>query len=171
MKTASFFIVSAVAMLFASCSPKIYTLQGTYNVTKYTETTSSYDEVWDKVIDFFATNNISISTIEKSSGIIAANDVVFGQSNLSMEDKMGVIQNPNAWFVMAYNKNNTKPLSVQCSLNVRVSETQNGKVSITINIGNITGKVINSSIAGLMVYSANFKSTGVFESTLLDMFK
>lgn len=170
MKTASFFIVSAVAMLFASCSPKIYTLQGTYNVTKYTETTSSYDEVWDKVIDFFATNNISISTIEKSSGIIVANNVLFGADNLSIEDKMGVIGNPQAWFVMPYNKN-TRPISVQCSLNIRVSKINDDKVSININIGNITGRASKHTMYGDITGLARFYSTGVLEETLLAILK
>lgn len=172
MKTVTIFLVAALSLLLSSCSPKVYSIRGEYNVTKYTETTSSYDEVWDKVIDFFAINNISISTIEKSSGIISANDVVIGKSNLSVEDKMGVIENRNAWFVMPYSSKNTKPVSVQCSLNVRVSEMKDGKVSIAINIGNIMGKVITSNLAGLMIYpSSNFQSTGVFERTLLDMFK
>ncbi len=32
----------------------------------------SYDEVWEGVIDFFASNNINIQTIEKDSGIIVS---------------------------------------------------------------------------------------------------
>lgn len=56
---------------------KMYPLRGQYKVENTIETTSSYEDVWNKVINFFASNNIAISTIDKSSGIVAANDVVF----------------------------------------------------------------------------------------------
>ena len=154
-----------------SCMPKMYPLRGQYKVENTIETTSSYEDVWNKVINFFASNNIAISTIDKSSGIVAANDVVFWKTCLTMEDKRGVIENPQAWFVMPYEKN-TKPVSVQCSLNVHVIDTNDGRVSITINIGNIRGKEITSNFTGLAIYpSYNFSSTGKFEKTLLDIFK
>lgn len=60
-----------------SCMPKMYPLRGQYKVENTIETTLSYEDVWNKVINFFASNNIAISTIDKSSGIVAANDVVF----------------------------------------------------------------------------------------------
>ena len=149
-----------------SCMPKMYPLRGQYKVENTIETTSSYEDVWNKVINFFASNNIAISTIDKSSGIVAANDVVFWKTCLTMEDKRGVIENPQAWFVMPYEKN-TKPVSVQCSLNVHVIDTNDGRVSITINIGNIRGKEITSNFTGLAIYpSYNFSSTGKFEKTL-----
>lgn len=148
--------------------PKMYPLRGQYKVENTIETTSSYEDVWNKVINFFASNNIAISTIDKSSGIVAANDVVFWKTCLTMEDKRGVIENPQAWFVMPYEKN-TKPVSVQCSLNVHVIDTNDGRVSITINIGNIRGKEITSNFTGLAIYpSYNFSSTGKFEKTLLE---
>lgn len=69
--------------------PKMYPLRGQYKVENTIETTSSYEDVWNKVINFFASNNIAISTIDKSSGIVAANDVVFWKTCLTMEDKRG----------------------------------------------------------------------------------
>lgn len=173
MKKKSFFSPTVCLGLLSmvSCMPKMYPLRGQYKVENTIETTSSYEDVWNKVINFFASNNIAISTIDKSSGIVAANDVVFWKTCLTMEDKRGVIENPQAWFVMPYEKN-TKPVSVQCSLNVHVIDTNDGRVSITINIGNIRGKEITSNFTGLAIYpSYNFSSTGKFEKTLLDIFR
>lgn len=66
---------------------KMYPLRGQYKVENTIETTSSYEDVWNKVINFFASNNIAISTIDKSSGIVAANDVVFGRHALQWKIK------------------------------------------------------------------------------------
>lgn len=172
MKNVTNFMVVTLSLLLSSCSIQVYPIRGEYNVIRYTETTSSYDEVWDKVIDFFAINNVSISTIEKSSGIIVSNDFVIGKSYISSEDKMGLIENPNAWFVMPYGSKNTSPISLQCSINVRVKEIKGGKVSIAINIGNIMGQVVTFNLTGFITSpSYDFISTGVFERTLLDRFK
>lgn len=91
----------------------MYPLRGQYKVENTIETTSSYEDVWNKVINFFASNNIAISTIDKSSGIVAANDVVFWKTCLTMEDKRGVIENPQAWFVMPYER---IPSRYQCNV-------------------------------------------------------
>lgn len=164
-------IYAALILLCSSCSPKIYSLQGNYDVITSIETTSSFNDVWNKVIDFFAMNNITISTIEKSSGIIAANAIGFDKSCISMEDKDGVIHNRNTWFVMPYEKGYT-PVSITCSFNVRVRQLDNGAVSISINIGNITGKVAFSNFFTIGVIQYNrFNSTGKFENDLLTMFK
>lgn len=166
-------VFTLVLLVFAlsSCSPKMYSLRGKYdNKNTFAETSLSYDDVWNKVIDFFAMNNISVSTIEKESGIIIANGLKFGKTSVTAEDKDGRIKDPNAWFVMPYSKDET-PVSVSCSFNVRVKKLDNGNTYVSINIGNISGIVAFSNLFIITSYTSNsFYSTGVFEKKLLDMF-
>lgn len=59
-----------IITLLSSCIPskKVAYLTGDYNINTSIETDKSFDEVWDKVIDYFSVNGIAISTLEKIVG-------------------------------------------------------------------------------------------------------
>lgn len=171
----------ATAMLSLwSCSPKTYPLQGNYdNQNKFIETSSSFDDVWNKVIDYFAMNNIPISTLEKASGIISATQITIDDSAVAIEDKSGQIHNQNAWIAVPYAKDRVGG-TVTCSFNVRVRENDNGKIYIGINIGNIICypkiEFVNSFTFRKEILQTNYTvsdcaSTGLFEKQLLELFK
>lgn len=174
-------ISMAIAILFlSSCSAKVYSLQGNYdNQNKSIETTSSFDDVWNKVIDFFAINNIPISTLEKASGIISATQITIDDSSVAIEDKTGQIQNKNAWIAVPYDKDRIGG-TVTCSFNVRVRQGENGKVYIGVNIGNIVCYPIvefrdpltfKKSPLQCRYTISGCASTGIFEKRLLELFK
>jgi len=66
-------IATATATALASCGtmPSIYSIDNsrTYN--------QSYDEVWEKLVQFFASRNIPIKNIAKDSGVIYAESMLF----------------------------------------------------------------------------------------------
>lgn len=167
-----------VAFSISSCSPKIYGLRGNYETTNSTETDSSYDEVWSRVIDFFATANIPIATLDKESGLIVASKISFDESKVSIENKEGVILNPNAWFVLPFQEY-LDGGRAECSFNVRIRKNSNGKTFIGINLGNIIGYKNILTLDSFTLRKTLIKqqvpatcySTGVFEKELLSLFK
>lgn len=51
-------------------------------VERSVETTKTKDQVWTNLIEFFASNNISIKTIEKDSGIVYAERTFSGTGGM-----------------------------------------------------------------------------------------
>ncbi len=176
-------IASIFITLFTSCSTtKITTIKGEYIVNNKTETSTPYDKVWANIIDFFATNHIPISLLDKDSGLIIANEIVIGGELVSPEDLEGNLRYPNAWFVIPYGSIDVIGGKVTCSFNVRISSMDNGNTSISINVADPSCVPIKefsyndislSEQTGTIVcrYKVQCKSTGRFEKELLDLFK
>lgn len=180
MKIKLFYVALALTAIccLSSCSPKVYGLRGNYEVTKNIETSSSFDDVWNRVIDFFAESNIPVAALEKASGIIVASHVNISNTLVSVENEQGVISDKNAWFVFPYEKNLIGG-RVECSFNVRVRSQENGKTYISVNLGGIAGyksieflntvtfrkEIINQTVPSTCY------STGKFEQDLLNLFK
>lgn len=179
-KYLSIIFMTAAIFCFSSCSVKTYSLQGNYdNQNKSIETSSSFDDVWNKVIDFFAMNNIPISTLEKESGIISASQITINATSVAVEDKSGQIKNENAWIVVPYAKDRIGG-TVTCSFNVRVRKNNNGKTFIGVNIGNIVCYPIVVYRDPLSLKKSELQcrytvsgcaSTGLFEKQLLELFR
>jgi hypothetical protein len=68
-----FIAIVAVAGLASACA----TAPGAYDVRNTRTYPQGKDAVWERVVETFASENLSIKTIEKDSGIIAA-DRMFG---------------------------------------------------------------------------------------------
>ena len=165
-------LLSAIFLTLSSCSPKIYSVVGTYNVIDSAETTLSYDEVWNNVIDFFATCNIPIATIEKASGVIVTRPIDF-TSKVAIENSEGRIYDKTAWFVAPY-QDRCQIISVIGHFNVRVRQLTNGNTYIAINMGKVEGVSEYYDIwwtGGIYTYHFECRSTGVFENMLLSLFK
>ena len=168
----------ATVLSVSSCSPKVYGLRGNYQTINSIETNSSFDDVWNRVIDFFAESNIPVATLEKASGIIVASHVNISNTLVAVENEQGVISDKNAWFVFPYEKNLIGG-RVECSFNVRVRKQENGKTYISVNLGGIAGyksveylstltfrkEIINQTVPSTCY------STGKFEQDLINMFK
>lgn len=66
-------VVSALALFsVAACA----TAPASYEFERTRTIAEPKDAVWERVVEFFATNNLSIKTIEKDSGIIAAERMI-----------------------------------------------------------------------------------------------
>lgn len=162
------FVLPILAIFMEGCSSSAV-FKSNYDQVYSVESGLSFDEVWDKVIDYFAVNGYHISTIEKSSGIIMAAKTDLSNS-YTKEDKNGNLENPNAFVVIQ------KGLGFSISMlrfnitgdwNVRVKES-NGKTLINVNLVNIQGVLTGNKGERTAVQA---KSTGVFERHLLDLLK
>ncbi len=63
-------IAAAAALSGCATAPLVHEVEKTRTIP------ASKDVVWERAVGFFATNNLSIETIEKDSGIIAAERTV-----------------------------------------------------------------------------------------------
>jgi len=178
-----YLLVAFATLVFTSCGPTTYVLRGNYPATNSIETTTSYDAVWNNVIDFFAMNNLPIAVLEKDSGIIVASNVNIGESLVTMEDENGRIMNQSAWFVMPYRYKNNGWKCVgnkaRCTFNVRVRKVDETKTFVSINLGGIQGIRVLEGLNTLTFQKMYMEqetaekcvSTGMFERDLLNLFK
>lgn len=163
-------IVLMCVLTIHSCAPMKITLKGTYPARNhYATTDASFEEVWTKVIDLFATSGISITTIDKSSGIIISSRMSF-LNNYTRETSDGSVINSSAY--VAIPKQGGIPNSIVGDWNARIKETEKGTV-ININLMNLACSSPAVFLYGAQVGGGNMpvQSTGVFEKQLLQLFK
>lgn len=87
-------IAIILAALLTSCAtpPKSYTYNKTVIYKK------SYDEVWTKVIEYFANTNIPIKNVAKDSGIVTAEKMRYDISYADCGRSMNTIVNKTGVF-------------------------------------------------------------------------
>lgn len=154
MKTKLFAMV-LIALTMTSCFATRQ-IKGTYPQNLHSVvSTLSVDEVWSKVIDFFATSGVPINVIDKSSGLIVSQKMTFPTTG---ENRDGTLVKESAYIVSPSQIINGIPQPVKqvaAVWNIRVKDVA-GKTSISIN---------------LHIDDVSSVSTGVFEKQLLDLFK
>ena len=161
-------------LLLTGCAYKITPLKGTY-LDKPFEIISdkSKDQVWDKLIDFFAQKGLSIKIIDRSSGLIISDRSAL---TWTFEDSKGKVIDPLAWIVIEKTVDPgpnkvIKPSSVAGDWNVRIKELSNNKTSINVNLVNIKAKREYVSKYGVSEYEIKALSTGNFEKLISEQIK
>lgn len=170
------FILSLTFILLSCGSLK---LRGTYpeSGNYFIETSLSYDEVWDKIIDIFAQCGVPISNIDKTSGLIVSNNMSF-INNYTRETRTGSMINPSAYVVIPTVRggfgNILEPTAAitgnwdMCGdWNVRIKKAENGKTLINVNLLNV--RCIYTS--GMHATRVPIKSTGIFEKHIINILK
>ena len=168
-------IVLFAASLLVSCST--LKLTGTYPSTNhFGYSDKSYEQVWAKVIDYFAIAGIPITTIDKSSGIIVSSKMSF--LNSYTREVKGVPLNPNAYVVIPTVRGGfgkileptttaiTGDWTMVGDWNVRIRESE-GKIMVNVNLMNLDCYYTISGFYG-SITKVPIKSTGKFERELLD---
>lgn len=167
------FILLCLPFILLGCAPK---LVGAYPDGYFVkETTLSYEEVWTRVIDYFAISGIPIETIDKSSGLIVSSNVSF--LPYYTREKSGSPINPNAYVVIPTVRGGygniiepTSRISGDWSMsgrwNVRI-KTKDNKTIVNVNSNNMTCVYRVKGLLG-SPQIIPIKSTGVFEKSLLN---
>lgn len=128
------------------------------------EVAKSYDETWNKVIDFISDIGLNVKMVDKSSGLVISDPTsFFGQT--SIEDKDGKMINPKAYIVTSRtNDPNVKnPIkNTTASYNLRVKEITPGKSVVSVLLYNINVQGYSD------VFIHEGRSTGNFERWVLD---
>lgn len=112
--------VAALAASLSGCA----SLPDAVSVERTAQTTKSKDIVWSNLIEFFASENISIKTIEKDSGIVYAERSISGANGLS------------EWATCGSAGLMAEPVRQALDLNVFVRDggsTSEPRTSITVN--------------------------------------
>jgi len=180
----AFFLLT---LYLSSCATKIIPIKGSYPSQPIIVTSDkSVSEVWDRLIDLFAQNGLSIKLIDKSSGLIISDNSAI---TATWEKKDMTLYHPDAYIVtskyfngkayaevgitqLASNKADLKNPSVcRGEWNVRIKPAGSGS-SINVNLVNVKYQAVNLSLRGTeWVNLTNFRSTGNFEKKIADMIK
>lgn len=177
-------LVFALSLLL-SCSAKVIPVQGSYPEPPITyRSEKPFTEVWDKLIDMYAQNGLSIKLIDRSSGLIISDNSAI---TATWEDKNGKLYHPEANIVTpksynslaqsqvgitqtVYNKSSLKKPSVlRGEWNVRLKEIQGGTL-INVNLVNVTYSSLEGKVSVVKNLGA-YKSTGKFEKLIADYIK
>lgn len=179
MRKIKWVFISAVfaILVISSCTIKTIPLKGNYSDKPFQMITEkSRDKVWDNIIDFFATNGISIRIIDRSSGLITSDKTAL---TWTYEDAKGNLENPAAWVVIPkqIDPGTNKPVNLSTiagDWNIRIKETEDKKTLINVNLVNIQGQSAVYSLLSTVptiVQVSGGKSTGVFEKLITDIIK
>lgn len=114
----------------------------------------SSDAVWSDIVEYFASRNIVIKTIEKQSGIIYAERVNFSVEDLTMDPAMARC---DALF--------SRQGEASAQINVFVRAVAPTKTSVTVNT---TFSVHHPSLLSREWSTDPCYSTGYFEQHVLD---
>lgn len=182
-----FFLVLVSSVTLLSCvSSKIYPVQNSYATLPITmNSESNFDQVWDRLVDLFAQNGLSIKLIDKNSGLIISDN---SEITATWEDKNGIVVHPTAYIVTPkvkdlnlqtyvgivgsyYKKSDLKkPGITRGEWNVRIKKVGTG-TTINVNLVNVRYTSFDSRGVSMIKNLSEFKSTGNFEKTITDIIK
>jgi len=169
MKTVSLTVLCSCFLIISGCGPKFYPITGNYyggNNPYQIETKKSKEDVWNKIIELFATRGLSIKLLDKSSGLIISEKLPFSGNDCTVENENGALVNPNAFIVcdkVVWQTIDYEPQEAVGEWNIRVVGRE-GKTLINVNLINIDvtykGKLHGAG-----------RSTGKFEGLISDFIK
>lgn len=180
MKIGKLLLFMFAIMTLNSCGVRTKLYEFNYPTVQNTFTINApYDEVWSKVIDIFAENNIKIDVIEKESGIITSGRTEFPTSYYIDNQ----LVNPNAYiavqFVSNYKKDGTG-LKAESSWNVRVKKIDDKTTSLSVNLSTPVITAYTATAVGMYGIPTGYnwvpqnlqaKSTGKFENIIYEQVK
>lgn len=173
MKKVPFLLIFICTL--CQCTPKIVPLKNSYQDKPFTGLSdNNKDAVWDKIVDFFAQNGLSIRIIDRSSGLIISNPTTH-------ESTKGGLINPDAFVVLnkVYYPGATRymqPINVTGEWNIRIKSAPDNKTNINVNLVNISYNTYPESQTVIVkdkkyVQMFQTKSTGKFEEKIFNIVK
>lgn len=174
----TFILLFALTLLSGCASVKIIPLKNTYQTKPYEAVSdNNKDVVWDKIVDFFAQNGLSIKLIDRSSGLIVSEATAL---TFTHEDSKGQLIHPDSWVVLvsvydAANKKYIQPNVVIGEWNIRIKEIPGNKTNVNVNLVNIRYSSPNTDplLPAQLKYVSKFEaqSTGKFEDKIFNIVK
>ncbi len=162
-----YLLIAITALFLSSCGSM--KLVGNYpSNNHFAETDLSLEQVWTRIIDFFAISGVPIKLIDKASGLIVSEEISFKDS-YTIEEK-GLPVDLNALVVVPNGYNSMLILSggeMLGSWNVRIKPTEN-KTIVNVNMTNLSCYSTSYSLFGVTKTSIPIASTGVWEKQFLE---
>lgn len=165
----------AGVLLMTSCAPtKVMPFKGDYVDRPVAEETSKpFDEVWNNLIDVLAAEGFPIKLLDKENGLVVSERTSL-RTNYTFEGKDGKLERPDAFIVFPTisnsNENRLEPAGVTAIANIRVRDLGNGRTRINPNLTSIQSEYNLPQKDDNLLWGL-VKSTGVFESFILDAVK
>jgi hypothetical protein len=166
-----------ILISLSSCRFQYDSLKGNYDPgTKIFHSSLSFDQVWNKVLDFFSGKTIPLEVIDKNNGLIFSETVCFTE-NCTQETGDGRLKNPDAFIVCNRlhkgKKSDYYPEIVSGNYNIRILP-EGGKTEIIIELVNLSafksikGTYNDGTYSNTNTMSFYTKSTGVLEKKIAD---
>lgn len=163
------------ACFLIACSPtKVTPITGTYLKPPFIlNSSSSFNTVWDKLIDLFAQKGLPIKIIDRTSGLIISDRSIL---SATYELKVGGLKDSTALIVLPkfYDPNSRKTSTVAMGgqvtgeWNVRIKEAD-GKTAINVNIVNVRYEYYDlATKRAREVIATSYQSTGIFEKLIAE---
>jgi hypothetical protein len=156
-----FFMLFLLATIVVSSScTSSRRLKKDYVRNGYTFTSPlSYDATWDKILDYFQQTGTPVSSIDKASGIIVANNISFmkayGYEKVFSNDR-------NALVILPRRKGHD-PAIINGTVNVRLRSDQ----TVTVGIYNLTAESRNiNPMDNNFRFYPDVASSGKFEKDM-----
>lgn len=166
--------IITACLLIACTATKVTPITGTYPKPPFVFTSSSsFNTVWDKLIDLFAQKGLPIKLIDRTSGLLISDRSVLPAT---YELNTGGLKDPGAFIVMpkVYVPTTRKTFiiamgsQVTGEWNVRIKEI-GGKTLINVNIVNVRYEPYDAENKRTReVISTSHQSTGVFETFIAE---
>lgn len=160
----------ALCLLFQSCIRQVVPLQGKYQETPVrSKFNTSFDVVWSGVIDFIADTGQEVEFIDKSSGILRSDANLSTGTEISHEDKKGVLVNPDAYIAVERYKDEfprgnlpNHYSTAKWTIRVKEIDRDNTEIGVLMHVRSV--RLGWLSTVGLY----RGKSTGNYEKTIID---
>jgi hypothetical protein len=131
-----------------------------HNIVKSKTFNQNYEEIWSRVIDWFAKNNIPIKNLEKASGFINTETGYGIDSNYC---DCGIIEIARTKYVIADKYNN----DIVGNYNIVVKKFNDSLTKVDVNMFFRTVVVYNNSLSpGTTTKKVDCISKGVYENSL-----
>lgn len=159
MKALAVVCVLLVGMLLVGCSA--YKPPRQYDFEKERVINKPFDDVWGKVIEWFATRGTPIKTIDKSSGLLSTDYNLSFDANASSYTDCG-----EGGQAALYTQ---KLENVNGNFNVLIKKVDETSTKITVNtFFSADGNVYNAYNNIVSTSKKNCNSTGVLEKKLIE---
>jgi hypothetical protein len=169
-----------LTVAISSCAMKEVPLKNKYDEKPFEiTTTSDFETVWGKTIEYFAKSGIGVKLLDKATGFIVAQNTA---APITVEDKNGKLENPDAWAVTAkmydpgskmYYHSETE---VPIEWNIYMKKNTDGGTTININLIKVEASISMYNFGQTTsnpsrIIKTRALTTGVFERRLADIIK
>lgn len=157
-------LAAVIAIASVGCASKYVPPEGTSPVVQR-DINANYDAVWTAVVDKFASDLIAIKTIEKDSGIIAAEKPIAVPAEWTQYVDLGTLNG-----VRIGTTDDARFLGATMTYNVFVRRMDPSRQQVTVNAGWRGGVLYYDGWKGIWQQVGNVAavSTGAFERGFLD---
>lgn len=165
------FVLFTFVVILFSCGYKVIPLKNSYFSGNFIDSVqATKEEVWDKAVDLFAQQGLSIHIIDKESGLITSNA---GNIPWSFEKQNGILVDTNAFVVIPrivpkggdFKQAVNRYSYLTAEWNIRI-KSRGAWTIVNINLVNVNGHELGRTVR--LTPLVEYRSTEVFERLIFN---